>query len=64
MLVQTSREFCAAPVSLTPTDDETSPPGPETFGLHPTDIIRLEMHLKKLALAQFNFEACFFKFLE
>ena len=36
--VQTSREFCAAPKSLPPPDDESSPPGSETCSLHPTDI--------------------------
>ena len=36
--VQISREFCAAPESLPPPDDELSPPGSETCSLHPMDI--------------------------
>ena len=43
--VQTSREFCAAPKSLPPPDDESSPPGPKPVSIHPTDIILKQMGL-------------------
>ena len=36
--VQTSREFWAAPKSLPPPDDESSPLGSKTCSLHLTDI--------------------------